>query len=709
MSVTNPYDEIVTKATNENLTSENWELNLDVCDKVSGEGEVGARSCVHSISKRLQHRSAHVQIYALTLCDALSKNCGSIAQKELDSRTFAEALRRLIVDRNASIEVKKKSWALMKEWVAESNAETGRVLKETLDGLSAQNINYDVEPEAAPEPSSEQLRQEDEELRRVLELSKSDVGGRYGANGWFEMPGETSGASGSGSTNRAGSSRAEQSVTAAAAGEAVSSTVASTLSSRPNEPSSIASTTAEISRPDATGYIARPSAAAAQNDVRPVIQPTTAATTSAPPYASRQSTIIPPATSVAAQNQAETQQAASRPNIATSHTATAVPAAPQAQNAVPAANTTAPPAPSAVASPIANDAAATPSAPSRVRALYDFAPTEAGELAFSKGDIIRVLDSVYEHWWRGELRGNAGIFPVNYVEVLPNPTPAELQREAELEARLFAQSGSIDNLITKLNELDPDHDNLAENEELQELYQTALSLRPKIVKLIDRYSVKLAELRAMNEKFTRARGTFDTAMEQSLAKYNPGAPTSTYTEVRPEYSQQVQRQQQQQQHDYSQQWAQWYAANGYTQAQQQQQPHPNDPNYAAWYYAQQQQQQYAQAQHGVSAQTGQHQPHAHIPASLTEMQGSAPVNAPQSQPVASPQPQPQQVAGGPSAPQPPSQSPLPQPPAQSSEAPHDDEKKRLFERARAEAEAYHRAAQQHLQSQAQDSGAGPST
>jgi signal transducing adaptor molecule len=37
----NPYDDIVNKATDENLTAENWELNLDVCDKVSGDGEAG--------------------------------------------------------------------------------------------------------------------------------------------------------------------------------------------------------------------------------------------------------------------------------------------------------------------------------------------------------------------------------------------------------------------------------------------------------------------------------------------------------------------------------------------------------------------------------------------------------------------------------------------------------------------------------------------
>jgi signal transducing adaptor molecule len=37
----NPYDEVVTKATDENLTSENWQLNLDVCDKVTTEGNAG--------------------------------------------------------------------------------------------------------------------------------------------------------------------------------------------------------------------------------------------------------------------------------------------------------------------------------------------------------------------------------------------------------------------------------------------------------------------------------------------------------------------------------------------------------------------------------------------------------------------------------------------------------------------------------------------
>jgi signal transducing adaptor molecule len=51
----------------------------------------------------------------------------------------------------------------------------------------------------------------------------------------------------------------------------------------------------------------------------------------------------------------------------------------------------------------------------RVRALHSFEPTEPNELAFDKGDIIKVVNREYKDWWRGQLKGRTGIFPVNYV------------------------------------------------------------------------------------------------------------------------------------------------------------------------------------------------------------------------------------------------------------------------------------------------------
>ena len=78
---------------------------------------------------------------------------------------------------------------------------------------------------------------------------------------------------------------------------------------------------------------------------------------------------------------------------------------------------------------------------SRVRALFDFQPTEPGELQFRKGDVIAVLESVYKDWWKGSLRGQTGIFPLNYVEKLSDPTQEELQRKQRWKQRFSVRSG----------------------------------------------------------------------------------------------------------------------------------------------------------------------------------------------------------------------------------------------------------------------------
>ena len=88
---------------------------------------------------------------------------------------------------------------------------------------------------------------------------------------------------------------------------------------------------------------------------------------------------------------------------------------------------------------------------SRVRALFDFQPSEPGELQFRKGDVIAVLESVYKDWWKGSLRGQTGIFPLNYVEKLADPTADELQREAHMEAEVFAEIKNVEKLLTLLS------------------------------------------------------------------------------------------------------------------------------------------------------------------------------------------------------------------------------------------------------------------
>lgn len=127
---------------------------------------------------------------------------------------------------------------------------------------------------------------------------------------------------------------------------------------------------------------------------------------------------------------------------------------------------------------------------SRVRALYDFQPSESGELQFKKGDIIAVLESVFKDWWKGSLRGQTGIFPLNYVEKLQDPTREELEREAQMEAEVFAQIRNVEKLLALLSTSSQGGTDVRDNEEITELYHSTLAIRPKLIELIGKYSQK---------------------------------------------------------------------------------------------------------------------------------------------------------------------------------------------------------------------------
>ncbi|KAL6306195.1 hypothetical protein BKA93DRAFT_729873 [Sparassis latifolia] len=421
----NPYDDIVGKTTDENLTSENWELILNLCDKVQDEGEQGARNVTAAVLKRLAHRSPNVQLYTLTLAEALSKNCGVEVHREIASRAFTQSLERLVTDRTTHEKVRRRTLGLVAMWTADFEKDTTLgMMEECYETLKSKGYKFETPDEPPPpEVDDEVRRREEEELQRVLEMSVHDKGGR-GQWDSYSLA-SSSGAGGSGS----------------------------------EAPAAVKVTPHTSSQqPGYGGYVPSPSPAVSA--VAPVAASTVTAAT--------------PAVSSA------DSLSSGRENI-----------------------------------PIVT----------RVRALHTFEPSEPGELPFEKGDIIKVVDRGYKDWWRGQLKGRTGIFPVNYVEPLPEPTAAEIAREAEQEAAVFNQAANVDRLLTLLREMDPVKDNLADNEEiqalsLQELYRSCMTLRPKIVKLIDKYSQKRADLVSMNESFVKARTIFDRMMEESLARHS---------------------------------------------------------------------------------------------------------------------------------------------------------------------------------------------
>jgi len=75
----------------------------------------------------------------------------------------------------------------------------------------------------------------------------------------------------------------------------------------------------------------------------------------------------------------------------------------------------------------------------RMKALFDFDPTEEGELHFKEDDIITIVEKDPEsEWWKGEMNGKIGIFPSNYCEPLQTDEEKlkEEQRMKEIQARL---------------------------------------------------------------------------------------------------------------------------------------------------------------------------------------------------------------------------------------------------------------------------------
>lgn len=70
-----------------------------------------------------------------------------------------------------------------------------------------------------------------------------------------------------------------------------------------------------------------------------------------------------------------------------------------------------------------------PSKPEIARAVALYRYDEPEDCTFEVGDNISVFEYMNADWWLGKnLRtGKEGVFPVNYVQVKPNPTPAVAQ------------------------------------------------------------------------------------------------------------------------------------------------------------------------------------------------------------------------------------------------------------------------------------------
>lgn len=176
-----------------------------------------------------------------------------------------------------------------------------------------------------------------------------------------------------------------------------------------------------------------------------------------------------------------------------------------------------------------------PSQPSKlftVKALYDFAAREEGELALKRGDIIDVWDAnTYQSWWKGVSKnGEVGIFPSNYVQKVQDndlgsdgsaastPQFSAEQDSAKLqsdEALVTACISQIDEFRRLLTAVDPVKDSLFDHERLMQLHGEFVSMRPKIIKLIEDFKRRQNELQNLDATIDKVLNTHKVLCDQA--------------------------------------------------------------------------------------------------------------------------------------------------------------------------------------------------
>ncbi|VDK70959.1 unnamed protein product [Litomosoides sigmodontis] len=170
-----PYDETVEKVTAETCTTENWTLILDICDRVIADQNKGAKLCLLSVKKRLNHRDPHVVLLALSLLDSLWSNCGIAFRREVSSREFSQELSFKATHSNRSISEKTRS--IIKKWSEnECKHDASLGLIETLyKNLLAEGYSFETDNSSKSPVNNDPnaMRGAEEEEALILAIAKS--------------------------------------------------------------------------------------------------------------------------------------------------------------------------------------------------------------------------------------------------------------------------------------------------------------------------------------------------------------------------------------------------------------------------------------------------------------------------------------------------------------------------------------------------------
>uniref|UniRef100_A0A6F7NQS9 Signal transducing adapter molecule 1 n=1 Tax=Haemonchus contortus TaxID=6289 RepID=A0A6F7NQS9_HAECO len=169
-----PFDEYIDKVTAEHLTTENWAMILDVCDKVNSDPRA-PKNALLSIRKRLNHRDPHVVLLALSVLDSCWSNCGPAFRKEVSSASFINELQAKAT--HSTRLVAEKTRMMIQKWVEnECKSDASLSLVATLyKNLVADGYSFTSSEPKKSSLSRDIQAEEEDALAKAIALSLQEA------------------------------------------------------------------------------------------------------------------------------------------------------------------------------------------------------------------------------------------------------------------------------------------------------------------------------------------------------------------------------------------------------------------------------------------------------------------------------------------------------------------------------------------------------